>query len=238
MSEQNITIQAFTELAPTYEETVDRELRQFWGIGYREFIDRFLDKVEFNHGDVILDVASGTGPVLRKLAALPGIDGQIVGLDITLSMLQNAQAMNATMMTDSPIHTICGSGMEMPIDSNVFDVIVCCLGTHHMDVPRMLSEMKRLLKPGGRLVMADVRATAFWRSTFGSIALRFLMILYGLSLRSTRAQAEIEAFNNVRTTSEWRSLLRDFNFKEVELEEIPALRRWYPGGFVMTAVAG
>ena len=237
MSEQNITIQAFTELAPTYEKTVDRELRQFWGVGYQTFIARFIEMVQLNEDDTVLDVASGTGPVLRKLSTKLGANGRVFGLDITLAMLQDARKITESLETPAPIHTICGSGMEMPIADDVFDVITCCLGTHHMDAPRMLAEMKRVLKPGGRLLLADVRATTFWRSTFGSLALRFLLILYGLSLRSARAQAEMEAFNNVRTAHEWRVLLGDFGFEEIELDEIPALRRWYPGGFILKATS-
>ena len=237
MSEQKITIQAFTELAPSYEETVDRELRQFCDFGYQEFVDQLIGRVQFGEEDVVLDVASGTGLVLRKLATKLGADGRIVGLDITLAMLQNMQQINEAVDSPASITAICGSGMEMPIDKDIFDVVVCCLGTHHMDVPRMLSEMSRVLKPGGKLVMADVRATAFWKSRFGMIMLRILLVLYGLSLRSARAQAEVEAFESVRSTSEWRSILKDFGFKDIVLEEIPALRRWYPGGFVMTAVA-
>lgn len=249
MEEQHTVIKAFSTLAPSYEQTVDHELRLFWGIGYRDFVARLLSWAEFDAAERVLDVATGSGLIPLTLAGRPRWQGRIVGLDITPSMLERGR--QALAGQTSVIDLVCGSGMEMPFTPASFDLAICCLGTHHMDVPRLLAEMARVLRPGGRLVMADVCATMFWRSLLGRIMLRALLVFYSLSLRlqrqrgveaaglsmsRERAQAEIDSFANIRTIPEWRSLLAEMGFDQIETQEIGALRRIYPGGILVGAV--
>ena len=120
----------------------------------------------------------------------------------------------------------------------LFDVVVCGLGTHHMDVPTMLAEMRRVLKPDGTLVLADVAASPLWRSFVGRLWLRVLMIQYGLTESRARAQAEVEAFSNIRSVDEWQTLLSEYAFSDVEMGRVPARCRWYPQALIMKASAG
>lgn len=249
MDDQQTIIEAFSTLAPSYEQTVDHELRLFWGVSYRDFVDHLLSWVEVGAAEWVLDVATGAGVIPLTLAARPGWAGRSVGLDITPSMV--GRARRAAGADGAAIDLICGSGMEMPLTADSFDLAICCLGTHHMDVPRLLAEMHRVLRPGGRLVMADVCATSFWRSPAGVIMLRTLLVFYSLSLRlrrrqgvaaaglsmsRERARAEIDSFANIRTVAEWRLLLAQVGFDHIEMQEIPALRRIYPGGVFMRAL--
>ncbi len=193
MTEQDITIQAFTELAPTYEQTVDKELRQFWGIGYREFIGHLISRVNISDSDRVLDVATGKAIIPSALAGSGGSQGQIIGLDITPAMLVEAKANLENENTSAYVKLVCGSAMELPFVSGLFDVVICGLGMHHMKATDMLTEMKRVLKPGGRLLMADVGASTFWRSFIGQIFLKVLLFRYGLTQKGARAEAEKEA---------------------------------------------
>jgi ubiquinone/menaquinone biosynthesis C-methylase UbiE len=237
MTDNNV-VKAFTELAPRYEETMDRELEEFWGVGYREFVEQLIEIASIEEGDMVLDVATGTAYIPLALVDEIGATSQVVGLDITLAMLERGRERIEDTGSSSCISLVCASAMHMPFVESVFDVAICGLGTHHMDVPRMLSEMRRLLKTGGKLVVADVGASAFWRSFWGTVLLKILLIRYGLVNRSARAQAEIDAFSNVRTASEWRALLSDFGFTKIEIVESPARRFWYPHALTMKAVAG
>jgi ubiquinone/menaquinone biosynthesis C-methylase UbiE len=229
--------EAFTELAPQYEETVDRELRAFWGVGYRDFVDRLIESAGIQPSDVVLDVATGTAVIPLGLA--DKVDsGWIAGLDITPAMLSRAQRHVEATGSSSNIALVCASGMSMPFAAGVFDVVICGLGTHHMNVPQMLAEMKTALKRGGKLVLSDVGASPFWRSSLGAVVLRVLMFRYGLTLSPARAQAEMEALANLRTIGEWRSLLTDFGFTDVQITELRPRRPGLPSALTIQAVAG
>ena len=83
-------IAAFTELASSYERTVDGELRTFLGLGYAEFLDLFLSRIAIQPGDRVLDVATGTAQIPLVIAGRVGEGGKVVGLDITPKMLKYA----------------------------------------------------------------------------------------------------------------------------------------------------
>jgi ubiquinone/menaquinone biosynthesis C-methylase UbiE len=127
--------------------------------------------------------------------------------------------------------------MEIPFPDGCFDVVLCGLGTHHMHVPHMLAEVRRVLKSNGRMLMIDVGASAFWRSFLGAVVLRVLMLRYGLSRSDARAQAEMEAFRNVRTADEWKAVLSKSGFSRIEVAESRAVRPWYPSALTLSAVS-
>jgi ubiquinone/menaquinone biosynthesis C-methylase UbiE len=237
MTVNDVVIEAFTELAPRYQETMDRELRQFWGLSYEKLVDWLTEVASVNEGDVVLDVATGTASIPLKLVDKVGARGRVVGLDITLAMLQHGRKNVEANGSSSRINLVCASAMAMPFVEGVFDTAICGLGTHHMDVPQLLSEARRVLKTGGHLIMADVGASPFWRSFWGTALLRILLLRYGLTRRSARAQAEVEAFPNVRTMDEWCTILSDHGFEKIEITESPARHRWYPCALMMKAVA-
>ena len=128
-----VVLDAFTELAPQYEATMDHELNLFWGISYQEFVDRFIATIPLTDGARILDVATGTAMIpLRIARRAPGIS-RVVGLDITPAMLAHGQDNVRSADQSSRIRLVCGSGMVMPFGPRAFDVITCGLGMHHMD---------------------------------------------------------------------------------------------------------
>jgi ubiquinone/menaquinone biosynthesis C-methylase UbiE len=233
MSNLQIVTEAFSELASDYRQTMDRELKEFWGISYQEFITRFLEQAALSPTDLVLDVATGTAFIPTQLVEKFGRLGRVVGLDLTPAMLNKGQEYVARQGLQPSIWLVCASGMEMPFLSHVFDVVLCALGTHHMDVPTMLDEVNRVLKPGGRLLIADVGATPFWRSFWGLAVLNILLLQYRLANRGARAQAEAKAFANVRTASEWKGLLTNQGFQEIEIEAVPSRRPWYPCGLMI-----
>lgn len=236
LSESELVVAAFTELAPDYEPTVDRELRMFWGVTYRDFLARFLRVAAVSPGEKVLDVATGTAFLPSQLAPTMGPEGRVYGLDITPAMLVHAADRLAAEGWTEQTPLVCGSALAMPLADASLDVALCALGTHHMNVPILVAEMRRVIRPSGRVVLADVCANDFWRSLAGAALLRVLIIGYGLSLRSVRAQAEIEAFENVRTPDEWRILLAEHGFVDITIETIPSRYPWYPSGIIASAV--
>jgi demethylmenaquinone methyltransferase/2-methoxy-6-polyprenyl-1,4-benzoquinol methylase len=237
MAGNDVVHEAFAELAPRYEETMDLELRGFLGIGYREFVDRLLETAAVDDDDLVLDVATGTALLPRRLVERVGAKSRVVGLDITPEMLSQGRASLETSGSISCISLVCASGMAMPLAAGTFDLVLCAFGTHHMDAPLMLSEMRRVLKPGGKLVLVEGGASLWWRSFWGRALLEVLLFSLGVARRTARAEAEREAFSNIHTPDEWQAMLLSAHFEQVEIVRARARRGWYPCVLTMRAVA-
>ncbi len=236
MGEKQVLIEAFTELSPRYEQVVDGELKRFWGWSYEGFIDNLIDISNIQDGDVVLDVATGTAVIPRKLIEKGKTKGKIVGLDITLAMLNNAaqkiKASGATALID----LTCGSAMSMPYKDGLFDNIVCGLATHHLDVPVVLGEMKRVLKVGGRLTIADVGGSAAWRLPVISHLIRLATFFYFLPKEGfARARTEASALANVFTADEWKEDLAEQGFIDVTTLKLSSNHFWSPSPLVIGA---
>jgi ubiquinone/menaquinone biosynthesis C-methylase UbiE len=236
VTENDVIIDAFTDLAPRYEQVVDGELRRFWGWSYEAFVERLLALAPVSAGDVVLDVATGTAVIPRKLSTRVEPTGRIVGLDITLAMLRHGQKAIQSGGSSSNINLTCASAMAMPYLEGTFDVVICALATHHMVVRQMLSEMRRVLKAGGHLAVADVAAAPSWRRPGIKTLLRAATFLYFLPGQGiARAWAESDAVSHVHTADEWRVILAESGFLETDVIQLASNHSWSPAPLVIKA---
>jgi ubiquinone/menaquinone biosynthesis C-methylase UbiE len=236
MSDKQAIIEAFTDLAPRYEQVVDSELKRFWGWSYDGFIENLIAMTPMVEDDIILDVATGTSVIPLKLTSRGKKHGQIIGLDITLAMLRKGQQKIAALEEQPCIFLTCGSAMAMPFKDGYFDVIVCGLASHHLDVPLVLAEMRRILKAGGRLTIADVGGSPVWRLPVISGLIRLGTFLYFLPKEGfARARSEAGALSNVLTGKEWERKLFEFGFQKIDVTQLPKSHFWAPAPLVMRA---
>lgn len=237
MTNSQSIIAAFTEMAARYEQTVDRELRQFWGIGYADFISQLIDRLDVPAAGLTLDVATGRGVIPLALTERAGWTGRVVGLDITPEMLKGARQGLAERGASGRVALVCGSGMRLPFGDATFDTAICALATHHMDVPALLRQLHRVLRPGGQLLIADVALAHLFRTLPGRALLRILAWWYGRREGAARMQAEMEAVPNMLTPEQWRNALTGAGFTIVDLTTLPARRAWYPPGILAKAAS-
>jgi arsenite methyltransferase len=107
-------------------------------------------------GERIVDVGSGAGIDSLIAAKMVGPDGHVVGVDMTPAMLAKARraAQEAGL---GNVHFREGFGEALPVFSNWADVIISNGVLNLMpDKAAGLAEMARVLKPGGRLQIADI----------------------------------------------------------------------------------
>ena len=118
-----------------------------------EWAEDLAKAARLQPGESVLDVACGTGVLTRHAARIIGPSGQAVGLDINTGMVEAARR-NA--VSDGAIITFHeASATEMPFSDNCFDVVVCQQGLQFMpDRQVALSEIARVLKPGGRIALS------------------------------------------------------------------------------------
>lgn len=139
-------------LPPIYER-LWRPLvsRMFFGKDLDEAEERriVLEMLEISPGDVVLDVGCGTGNYTRHLAEAAG-DGLVVGLDASKAMVSAAARRGG----GANLAYVRGDACELPFRDGEFDV-VCSVGVIHMlgEPMKALSEMVRVLAPGGRLAV-------------------------------------------------------------------------------------
>lgn len=236
MDDNNLLIEAFAELAPRYEDVVDKELKKFWGFSYESFIERLLESTPVSEEEFVLDIATGTAIIPRKLAEKNDKIGQIVGLDITFDMLKGGKDKVAEGQVASRINLTCADAMCIPFCKDIFDVIFCGLAPHHMDAPRLLEEILRILKPNGRLTIADVSGSPTWQNPILRAIIRLAAFLYFLATENfARAWAEAGALSNVRSKDEWFQLLREIGYVNVSIVELRKHRSWIPSPLLIKA---
>ncbi|MDQ3043795.1 MAG: methyltransferase domain-containing protein [Chloroflexota bacterium] len=112
-----------------------------------------VDLAGIRAGERVLDVACGTGVVTRLAAERAGDAGPVVGLDINAAMLAVAREHQPTVAAQ--VEWIEASAIAMPLPDASFDVVLCQQGLQQFpDRPAALAEMRRVLVPGGRLVLS------------------------------------------------------------------------------------
>jgi len=110
-----------------------------------------IDRAKPKPGEAALDVACGTGAVTR-LAAQKMAPGRVVGLDYNPGMLAVARRVP---ITGASVEWLEGSALSLPFGDHAFDLVFCQLGLQFFsDRALALREMKRVLRPSGRVALS------------------------------------------------------------------------------------
>jgi ubiquinone/menaquinone biosynthesis C-methylase UbiE len=235
-NKKNIT-KAFTSLAPRYEKVVDTELHRFWGWSYPDFINKLFELAPIEKNDFILDIATGTGVIPNRIITEGLVSKPVHGLDITMSMLEQARHRFARTGIQDRVALVCATALEMPYANATFTHVICGLATHHMSVEHLLFECQRVLRHGGRLSIADAGVSFIWKIPGVKFFLRLAAFVYfSLTDGFSRAWAEAGAVSNVRAGEQWLSLLINCGFKNISITKLELKNSWISTPLIISAV--
>jgi arsenite methyltransferase len=116
---------------------------------------RALELIRVGHGDRLLDIASGTGS--SSMLAARDFGCVVVGVDYGEEAVRGAQiAADAAGLCDE-VGFIVADAEALPFAGGAFDAVLCeCSLCTFPDKARAMAEIRRVLRPGGRLALCDV----------------------------------------------------------------------------------
>jgi len=118
-----------------------------------------IDIANVKKGDAILDLASGTGDLIKLYHKKIGNSGRIVSSDINEAMLDEGKRnlINSGVLG---IEFVQANAEKLPFEDNSFDLVSIAFGLRNVtDKDKALSEMSRVLKPGGVLIVLEFSKT-------------------------------------------------------------------------------
>lgn len=173
-------------------------------------------------GERVLDVACGTGVVARLATQYVGEDGSVAGLDLNRGMLTVARVATPP---DASIEWYEASAEAMNLPDGSFDVTLCQMGLQFMpDKPAALREMRRVLRPGGRVLVSLPGPTPRLFAIMGEALAQHI---------GAEAKGFVDHVFSLNDTAEIRDLVSEVGFHEVDVEaDIKSLRLPAPEEFL------
>jgi demethylmenaquinone methyltransferase / 2-methoxy-6-polyprenyl-1,4-benzoquinol methylase len=142
----------FESIAPKYDlmnDLLSFRRHKAW----RKFTMR---KMDIKQGETAIDLCCGTCDWTIAIAEATGT-GEVVGLDFSQHMLDYGQIKINKLDLGRQIKLIRGNAMDLPFEARAFDYATIGFGLRNVpDLVQVLSEMQRVVKPGGKVVCLEL----------------------------------------------------------------------------------
>jgi len=166
-------------------------------------LEIILHEINPNSSMTVLDVATGAGHVAMKIAPFVKL---VNAIDITPKMIEILKQNISNKNIKNIVAKIMPSD-SLEFEDDTFDVVTCRFASHHFnDVTKFLSEIKRVLKSKGKLVLVDIIAPET-KSMSDFVNL----------INKLRDHSHVKQFSK----TEWESMFFQQNYKIVKMQSNP-----------------
>lgn len=190
------------QLSGSGPELYERVMVPLW---FGRWAEALIDLLDLSAGQSVLDVACGTGVTTRLAKARVGAGGRVNGLDVNAPMLATA----ADLAEDLDIGWLERDAADTGQPDATYDVVLSQHGYHYFpDKPAALSEMRRVLKPGGRLAFSIWDGpSAYTRAVSDAVEVHI----------SPKVAATQRAQRNTPTAADLRAALATAGFRDIDV---------------------
>jgi len=142
--------QMFDDITPTYD-LLNHMLSMSIDVRWRE---RMIDEMGIGEGDAVLDIATGTGDMAVLARERTGCS--VIGVDLSKNMLGVAVEKWGRRFDGDAYPAMQGDALHLPLRDGAFDKAMVSFGVRNMmDIGGFLDEVRRVLRPGGRLAILE-----------------------------------------------------------------------------------
>ena len=209
----------FADVAPYYDRANTIASLGLWGW----FLRQFMNTVDIRPGERVLDVCAGTNAIgIALLKREPTLEMHAIDRSAAMQDVgrRNAEALGLRIRSViEDVHTL-------PYPDDTFDVVTLQFASRHLRIRRVASEIRRVLKPGGRFYHCDMlrpgnRIVERLYYTY----LRFCLWFTGFLFRSGPAALNckeyfIQALQMFYSAQELSDMLEDVGFRDVTAKTV------------------
>jgi demethylmenaquinone methyltransferase/2-methoxy-6-polyprenyl-1,4-benzoquinol methylase len=209
----------FADVAPYYDRANYIASLGLWGW----FLRQFMNTVDIRPGERVLDVCAGTNAIgIALLRREPTLEVHAIDRSAAMQEVggRNAEALGMRIRSViDDVHTL-------PYPDNTFDVVTLQFASRHLRIRRVASEIRRVLKPGGRFYHCDMlRPGNRVVERLYYAYLRFCLWFTGFLFRSGPAALNckkyfIQALQMFYTPQELSDMLEDVGFRDVTAKTV------------------
>jgi len=117
---------------------------------------QLIDRLGPRPGQILLDVAGGTGDIARRFMARAGGSARAIICDINVNMLEAGRVRGLDAGDGDAVRWLCGDAEALPIASASVDIYTIAFGLRNVTrIPAALAEARRVLSPGGRFLCLE-----------------------------------------------------------------------------------
>lgn len=184
-SKKNQVSRMFNHIAPYYDF-----LNHFLSLGIDiKWRKRAIQELPAGNNQLILDVATGTADLAMEIYRQVQ-PGKIIGVDISKEMLEIGRAKIREKSLQNRIELLDGDSENLPFEENTFDAVTVAFGVRNFEhLEKGLSEMSRVLKPGGKLIVLEFSKPKLFpfRQIFNAYFKYLLPLIGRLTSKDSRA---------------------------------------------------